>query len=38
MSRYVAGKRMKELKLVSCQMPVHRYKQAMSIWRSQYVK
>ena len=26
MSRYIAGKRMKELKLVSCQMPAHRYK------------
>lgn len=26
MSRYVASKCMKELKLVSCQMPVHRYK------------
>tara|TARA_B110001454_G_C12649475_1_gene404802 strand:- start:145 stop:936 length:792 start_codon:yes stop_codon:yes gene_type:complete len=26
MSRYVASKRMKELKLVSCQMPAHRYK------------
>jgi putative transposase len=26
MSRYVASKRMKELALVSCQMPLHRYK------------
>ena len=26
MSRYVASKRMKELKLVSCQVPAHRYK------------
>jgi putative transposase len=26
MSRYVAGKRMHELGLRSCQMPVHRYK------------
>jgi putative transposase len=26
MSRYVASKRMKELGLVSCQLPLHRYK------------
>ena len=26
MSRYVASKRMKELSLVSCQLPFHRYK------------
>ena len=26
MSRYVASKRMKELALVSCQIPLHRYK------------
>ena len=26
MSRYVASKRMKELALVSCQLPLHRYK------------
>lgn len=28
MSRYVAGKRMKELELVSCQLPGHRYKKS----------
>jgi len=28
MSRYVAGKRMKELELVSCQLPAHRYKKS----------
>lgn len=27
-SRYVAGRMMKELKLVSCQLPAHRYKKA----------
>lgn len=28
MSRYVAGKRMKELEIVSCQLPGHHYKKA----------
>lgn len=28
MSRYVASKRMKELNLVSCQLPIHRYKKS----------
>ena len=28
MSRYVAGKRMKEQALVSCQLPAHRYKKS----------